>query len=240
MSKTHTNETQETETLILYDSRIEQRIPLILHKNGKQYNLCHIIAPLDPDRFFEMERAAEQTASKLKKLSTDIYGPKQKLWSDLVQGREGYKDRADWKTATHQSDCIAVINALLHADVLSNDDTEITTDEILFDDEELTVIAFNALQSGALITNMMHSFRQETKAEMDEFLALQTNEPNPNELASAIKLTKSEKLCRLGQRLLKGSTGYAEGSDIPPWHLAATTESFFIRQINRMGKSLAG
>jgi len=176
-------------------------------------------------------------ASKVKKATTSIYTPKHALWNDLVESREGYTERPDWKEKTHQSDAVGVINALLHAQVLDESEIESKSKKALFDEDALTPIAFRALQAGVLMT-LSHSFRPETQAEMDEFLAIVTNEPLPNVLASAEKLSRPEKLYNLGSKLLADREGYADGSDIPPWHLAATIETFFLRQMARMGKSL--
>jgi hypothetical protein len=230
---------KEAKAPILYDSRIAQRIPFKLERGGKSYPMAHVLGPLSDERYFTFEASLEQMASKVKKATTGIYTPKHALWFDLVEAREGYKKTGpDWKKDTHQSDAIGAINALLHAQVL--DDSELEVDDSigeLFDEDAATPISFRALQAGVLMT-LSHSFRPETQAEMDEFLAIATNEPLPNVLASAEKLSKAEKLYNLGSKLLAEREGYAEGSDIPPWHLAATTESFFLRQMGRMGKSL--
>jgi len=222
---------------ILYDSNATQIIPLTLTKNGKDFRVSFTMKPLSNERYFAFELEVSKMNEKAKRVSTDLYIPKEKLWSDLVESRAGYKETPDWKTATRQTDAVAAIQAILHTQVLAENEIEQETDEELFDDDALTAIPFRALQSGVLIT-LTHSFRQETKAEMDEFLAIETDATNQNALASAVKLSKAEKLSILGRKLIRETEGYASGSEIPAWHLAATIETFFVRQMARMGKSL--
>lgn len=224
---------------ILYDSRISQVVPFILTRGGKDYPITHTVKPLEDPRYFEFQNQIETMAEKVKKVTTALYTPKHGLWHDLVESQTGYEERPNWKEKTHQSDAVAVINAILHAQVM--DESEM--DEAdgageLFDVDGLTPITFRALQSGKLLT-LTHHFRPETQAETDQFLAIETNEPIPNVLASAQKLSKAEKLYNLGKPMIQDREGYAEGSDIPAWHVATTTESFFLRQLARMGKSLA-
>jgi hypothetical protein len=226
------------EALTLYDSRISQRIPFTLERDGHSYPLAHILGPLNADRYFEFELAVEQMSSKFKKLTVGIYEPKHSLWLDLVESREGYTERSDWKEKTHQADCLGAVNALLHTQVLDDSDVETPGKKSkLFDEDALIAIHFQAMQSGVLMS-LSHSFRPETQSELDEYFAIESNAPMPNTLASAEKMSRAEKLHNLGSRLLKDRTGYADGSDVPPWHLATTTESLFLRQLARMGKSL--
>jgi hypothetical protein len=222
--------------LIEYDSRISQRVPLQLEQNGNNIRVAHILKPLTNERYLEYQDQVADLATRIKKISTEIMSPQYQLWCDLVEGREGYKERDDWKEKTHKNDAVAAVSALLSTQVLDNSEVEGAKAE-LYDEDALTVIHFRALQSGVLI-GLSHSFREETKAEADEFLAIDAGQDDANNLASAEKITKQERLYRLGKKLLKEHTGYADGSDIPVWHLAATTESFFLRQVARMGKFL--
>jgi hypothetical protein len=219
---------------VAYDARLSQRIPLTLTKNGQDFQLFHTLGPLTDERYFKATLEIERFAQK-GKLTSGIYTPKHRLWMDLVESREGYKERSDWKEKTHHTDALQAVNALLHAQVI--DQSEVDAEKpALFDEDELTVIPFRALQSGVLIT-LSHSFREETAAEMDAFLAMQNNAPDPSVLASGIPTSDAEKLARLGRGMLREHAGYAPGSEIPAWHLATTTESFFLRQMARLGKS---
>jgi hypothetical protein len=217
-----------------YDSRTQQTIPFTVEKNGTKFPLSHTLDPLSNDRYFQLEDEFEKIVKKLTRVSVALYDPKILLWKELAVSRGGYKEREDWKEHTHPNDCTAVINALLNT-TIADEKTE-DADGVLYDDEALTEIKFWAAHSGGL-HEITHRFREETKKEMDEFLSIQTDDTSRTELASAAKVCKAERLYRLGQGLLKEHDGYAEGSDIPAWHLAATTESFFSRQFARMGKS---
>lgn len=92
------------------------------------------------------------------------------------------------------------------------------------------------MYAGALLT-LSHSFREETKAEYDQYLAIDSEQPDENSISSADRKTKVERMYLLGKKLITETSGYAEG-EIPAWHIAATTEAFFARQSARMGKFL--
>lgn len=228
---------EKQEARVLYDAGKAQSVPLTIEKNGQEFVVRHNLAPLTNERFFEYSDQVETVVKRLKNLSTAILDPQYKLWLDLVQGREGYKDRDDWKAATHRNDAVAAIAGLIHVRVLDNEEVEAVNEVVVYDEDALTEITFHALQGGVLLT-LSHSFREETKAEADEYMSIEVNQPNDSNLASAERLSKNEALCRLGNKLLKGTEGYAEGSEVPAWHLAATTETFFVRQAARLGKFL--
>lgn len=221
---------------ILYDARLEQKIPFTLNKSGREFRVSHTLRPLSDERYFEFREAIEATESAAKKISTKLWLPKVALWKDLVVSREGFVEKPDWKETTHQSIASAVVEAYLHAAVLNENEEEAEDgEEILYDDEAPTKISFRAMQAGALLT-LSHSFLPETKAQMDEYIAIETAQPIPNTLASAAKRSTAEKLCKLGRQLLVETDGYAEGSHVPGWHLATTTESYFLRRLAQVGK----
>lgn len=217
------------EQSFLYDARKPQTIPLTVDKNGKKFRVTHSFKPLTNERFFEFQESIEDVSAKLTKVSTKMYEPKDTLWNELIETVEGYKERADWKAGVHVSHRTEAINGLIAIQFIDGDAD--TAEDALWDIDDLTVIKFRTMQAGVLLTEMSHSFRPETKAEMDQFLAIESDQPEPNVLASAQKLSKAEKLCRLGKKLLVETEGYAAGSEVPAWHLAATVESFFGRQI---------
>lgn len=240
---------QEPITSILYDSGASQIIPFEYKKtvirNGKRIlqkaRLTHTLIPLSNERYFEYEAETERLSDKVKrtlKLSMALWEPKLKLWDDLAESVTGYPE----KEAVHPSDRIRAVEALLEVEILDPDliefdiETETVEDVGTIDIDEFTAIPFRTMYAGAVILNMSHSFRQETKAEVEEFFAIEGDEPTPGVLASAVKLTKAEKLYNLGKRLLKDTEGYAPGCEVPAWHLAGTTRSFFLRQLARMGK----
>lgn len=225
-----------SEKPVLYDARTEQRIGITLRKNGRSYDLFHTLSPLSDRQYFDVEESLEEEARRAHGEATSdaLFGPKHKLWKALATKREGYAERDDWKEKTHPTDCLQAINILLG---ISIQDAKAADGDELFDDDALTVIPFHTMFDGSLLTGMSHSFRVETKAEMDEFMAIENRELNPNTLASAEKLSQAERFARLGKKLLQESDGYASGSPVPGWHLAGTTRSFFLRQLSRLGKS---
>jgi hypothetical protein len=211
--------------LFEYDSRVPQHIPLDLEKNGQEFRVYHNLQPLSEDGYFEYLKDFTETLKRLKRVSTALHAPNTRLWSSLVESIEGYPE--DW----------SAVKALLHVQVLSEDEVEVTKKDAVYDPRSTTEIQFRALQSGVLMT-LSHSFRKDTQAERDEFFAIEADEPDDSKMASAQKLLKAERLAGLGRKLLKDRSGYAEGSDVPVWHLATTVESFFARQIAKMGRSL--
>jgi hypothetical protein len=224
--------------LFEYDSRVPQHIPLDLEKNGQEFRVYHNLQPLSEDGYFEYLKDFTETLKRLKRVSTALHAPNTRLWSSLVESIEGYpEDWSAWKDEMDQSEAVAAVKALLHVQVLSEDEVEVTKKDAVYDPRSTTEIQFRALQSGVLMT-LSHSFRKDTQAERDEFFAIEADEPDDSKMASAQKLLKAERLAGLGRKLLKDRSGYAEGSDVPVWHLATTVESFFARQIAKMGRSL--
>jgi hypothetical protein len=226
--KNEQTETPTTDEIVNYDASIAQEVPLKLTKGTRSYRVTHNLQPLSNDRYFEMQDDLEATALRLTKISTKAYEPKDRLWKDLVTSVTGYKDRSDWKDGVPFEHRTEAINALIFIHL--NDEPPTKADD-LWDIEELVDIPFHAMQSGVLITDLVHSFRSETKEEMDEFLSIEAGDTSSNNLASAQKLSKAERLYRLGKKLLKSTSGYAPGTEVPAWHLASTTESFFLRQV---------
>jgi hypothetical protein len=230
-----------TDEVILYNSKETQHVVLNLDKNGKTYRIVHKLQALDFARYFQFQSTEQSTITKLKRISTAMAEPIYRLWFELCEGVEGYvfHDKADWKSRVHRNDAMAAISGILFVQVL--DDTEIEADEAeteeLYDDEKPTKIVFRAMYSGALVT-LTHHFREMSKAEADEFLAISTNQPNDAQQASAVKQSEAEKLYNLGKRMLVSADGYAEGSDVPPWHLSATVKTHCIRESERAGKFL--
>lgn len=231
------DEAQEGDILVLYDARSPQRIGLTLSKNGIDYPITHILGPLDNKRYFEMQLEIEELAGEGEGVNSDLFfGPKHNVWKDIATGREGYKQRDDWREKTHPTDCAKAIDFMINIVMQDSKAEDAPEGELLFDEDELTIIKFNCQYNGNLLKGLSHSFRQETKAEMDAFMAIETGR-TPDTLASAEKVSVAERLYRLGKSMLKEHHGYAPGSPIPAWHLAGSTRSFFLRQLSRMGKS---
>ena len=233
-----TKPAKEKQSPLLYDSQVSQVIPFTLTRGGKDYQLTHTLKPLSNERYFKFQSEIEAMAEKVKSISTKIYQPKQTLWLDLIESQTGYKERPDWIEKMPQTDAVLAVNAILHAQVLDESEVDVKDGADLYDIDALTPITFRALFAGRLL-ELTHQYRPMSQDEINQFLAIESNEPVPNVLASAVKLSKAENLYELGKTLLQERDGYADGSEIPAWHLATTTESYFLRHLGRMGKFLA-
>ena len=199
----------------LYDASSGQSIPLTLRQGGKTFDVRHQLDPLTDDRYFtyiERQDAADKTAAKNAALSTAVHSPKVDLWNELATGVEGYKARDDFRDSVHFTHKKEAIDGLLEVQ-FSDDELETASDA--WDIDALVTVPFRAMYSGALIVNLSHSFRPETKAEMDAFLALEFSRPDKNKLASAKRESTSQRLAELGRQLLKDTTGYKPGTEVP-------------------------
>jgi hypothetical protein len=221
---------------VQYDASAEQDIPLTLRQSGREFTVRHQLGPLTDEAFFkyaERQEAADKTIARSQTPSTAANDPKTDLWNTLAIGVTGYKEKADFRDSVHFTHKKESIDALVTA-VFPEADAEPVEEG--WDIDALIPVPFHATFSGALIVNMSHSFRPESKAEMDEFLALEFNQPDKNKIASAKRLSQIERLADLGRRLLTETTGYKPGTEVPAWHLAQTVERFFLRQITQAGK----
>lgn len=105
------------------------------------------------------------------------------------------------------------------------------------------VATIQDLVSRGFIPNMyvptIHSFREETKAEVDEYLAINLRQNKSGRLASAAKSKKPEdsdyfRKIELYDSICIKQEGYK--SRIPYIHKLPVIESFFAQQLARMGK----
>jgi hypothetical protein len=219
------------ETPYPYDRNKPQTVKMEIQKGGKTFPVNHVINPISDERFFELELEIEQITKRAKSLSSDLYKPKHQLWKEVAESVTGYGKSDEWREKMYQADAVQALNAVLHCEVVT--ETEETGKDEVLEFDALTPIRLRVLQSGVL-TEKVHNYREETKAEMDEYLSIVTSAPNPNALASAEKMSGSEKLFRLGKKLLKNVEGYA--SDVPAWHIVASAQAFFEQQLARLGK----
>jgi hypothetical protein len=220
---------------IVYDADANQEIPLEIKKNGQIYRVAHILEPLSDERFFQREREFESLSKRKNNnpLSIELQAPNHDLWNDLAVERKGYaKNPADWKEKTNPLDKAGVISALLHTQSVETDSMDT---EALFDEDEGETVELRVLQSGTLLS-VSHDFREPSKNELDEYTAILSNAPRKNVLASMHKLTVAERLCALYDEVCASATGYA--GRVPAWHKITATQTFFLSQISRLGKSV--
>lgn len=223
---------------ILYDSRESQTFGFALYQRGREIPITHTISPVDDARFFKMAEEIDLATDRItrsKRITSDIYVPKEKVWDEHVHESTGYGDRADWKQRVSQDDKIGIVNAYFEVEPDDEPEAEGDSGELVYDFDAHTPIYFWCRFGSAKLLGMVHKFREFTKPEKDEYLALATNQPTDARLSNE-KASKVERLANLGRKLLKETEGYAEGSHVPAWHLAATTEMYFTREIARQGK----
>jgi hypothetical protein len=226
-------EAKITSDRILYDSTQPQTFGFTLSQKGRQIPITHTIQPVSDARFFQMSEEIEAIAAKIKKLDTSMYRPKEKIWEEHVHEATGYPE--NWKERVSLDDRIGVVNA--YFEVNPDDEPDATEDgPLVYDFDALVEVYFYCRFGGAQLMGMCHKFREITREDKDEFLAIISNEPDDKVLASATKISKNERLHRLGKKLLKETEGYAPGTEVPAWHLCATTEWFFLREQARQGK----
>lgn len=221
---------------ILFDARESQTFSFTLTQKGREIPISHTLAPVDDARYFQMSEEIERVSEKLKKITSDIFLPKERIWDEHIIEQTGYGDRTDWKERVSQDDKVGIVNAYFEVEPDDEPDADDDLSDLVYDFDALTEIFFACRFGSAKLLGMVHKFREFTRSEKDEYLALIANQPNSNELASAQKTSKVEKLSRIGRKLLKETVGYAEGSHVPAWHLAATTEWYFLREMARQGK----
>lgn len=224
------NETNNP-TESLYDADASQIIPLEITKGARSYNVAHVLRPLSDERYFALDAELEEVSRRNENLSSALYEPKHRLWRELVEERIGYKERPDWREKTHQSDAVQAVNALLFAETAEGSDAPVF--EELLDDEDLSVIALKARFSDREIETT-HSFREETKAEFDRFVAIVTGAARREKLASMKKRNATRDLCELYDAVCAEQSGYA--GRVPAWHKIVAVRAFFENQFSRLGK----
>jgi len=213
-----------------YDADAEQLIPLEI----RGHRIVHRLRPLTNERFFQLEKErldVQKRIAKSQNITTQIYAPNESLWNDLALEVIGFKPDPDWKIKTYFLDKTAAVGALLHTEIKEEAENA-EEDELLTFDIEIPV-KMDVLQSGTLIETV-HIFRQETKAEMDEYLAIMTDKPKAQGFARFAHDTSAERLCDLYDATNKTAMPYA--GRIPVWHKAAAVQTHFARQFLRMGK----
>lgn len=219
---------------IPYDASATQIIPQTIDGHRVHY----VVSPLSDERYFQFEKSVVTAVKRAKKLATALYEPKQSLFKELCTELRNYPESFG-VDEVDQAEAVCAMNALLHVEILAADEE---AKDGPYNPKAPKTIEFRAMfgdaEGNGRLMSLSHSFRPDTKAERDEFLSIETDQPNENLLASLDSSTKAEKLARLGAKLLVDHSGYAEGSRVPAWHLAQTTESFFARQIGKMGSSL--
>lgn len=214
----------------LYDADAKQTVYLDIHKGSKVYDVSWEMNPLDDETFFTLTDELPENARRLKdKVSTEIFMPLAEIGSTLAIKRHGYKERADWKEKTKPADYVSIMNTILKAEIITD---EINTDELL-DDSEETPVTLSVVFNGVEIRPIIY-FKEETQAQIDEFLAIMAQQPQRNVLASAKKKSNERRMYELFTQLHAREEKYK--SRVPAWHAVEAVKSFLDMQLGRLGK----
>ncbi len=224
-----------TENRILFDFREPQTFKFSLHQKGRDIPISHTLLPIADARYFQLSEELESLADRLKKISSSIFVPKEKVWDEHCESATGYPQIDEWKSRVSQDDKVGVINACLRVEPDDEPETE-EVGELVYDFDALTEIYFTCYHGSRELFGMTHRFREFTRTEKDEYLSIMANQPIESAIASAVKMSKAEKLVRLGRKLLMETEGYADGSPVPAWHLEWSVQWYFMREIARQGK----
>lgn len=214
----------------IYDRNKNQQVPLSIQKGNVVFDVAIEFSPLSDERYLAFADSYPNFAKKIKTLTFDLYSPLAELGRELAVARHGYKERSDWREKTRDSDYINAMKGLLTVRVADNTENA----ETLLDDDEETYIELISNFNGEEKKTKVW-FREETKTEMDEFLAAVGDEPRKGVLASAKKISKERRLFELFQAISTKTENY-ENDDIPAWHAIEAISGFMNLQIIRMGK----
>ncbi|MCY7374751.1 MAG: hypothetical protein LH472_02110 [Pyrinomonadaceae bacterium] len=213
-----------------YDADANQKIPLpIIEKGGKNYEVAIELSPITDEDYFQLMDDVAAAARRIKIISIDLFEPFAELGRRKAVARYGYKERDDWKTATRNVDYISAVKSYFH---VSAEPESVDTKELL-DDDAATQIRLLPSFAGREVETFI-SFREENKAQMDEFLAALSGQPNKSALASSKKVSKERRVYELYEQLQVGSENYL--NRIPAWHCVEAVTMFLNLEILRMGK----
>ncbi|MDQ3747967.1 MAG: hypothetical protein M3367_02965 [Acidobacteriota bacterium] len=222
--------TEQTAVSNLYDARANQKIPLTIAKGDKQFDVAIELAPVTDDEWFQLMADVPAGAKRIKTISVELFAPYAKLGREKLVNRFGYKDNPNWKLATRDKDCISALKSYLN--VVANKDA-IETDDLLDDDVDTPVALSSEIVSIDWETTIY--FREETKAEMDEFLAAFNNAPDKTAIATHKKTSAERRFYALGEALMTRSEGY-KNDIVPAWHLVEAVKVYLDSQLVRLGK----
>jgi hypothetical protein len=217
---------------ILYNCDVEQTIKLVIEKGNRKFEVSHKLAPLTDERYFTFAADVEKKMRQAQDMNIDVYETKETLWNDLALEITGYAKEENWKQTPHIFDKIHSINAIVFSEVF-DDEAEETDEKDLPGRDFLTRIKIRALQSATLV-GMTHFIKEESKADLDEFLRIQGGAPPKIVLATAAENSPVKRLCKLYDKLCAKTDGYA--GRVPAWQKVEVISNFFNQQLSRLGK----
>lgn len=222
------NEPETSATI--YDATINHKIPLTIAKGDKQFDVAIEFAPISNDEWFELMVAVPAGAKRIKTISIELFAPYAKLGREKAAARFGYKEKSNWREATRDSDFISGLKGYLN---VVADNESIATDDLLDDDAD-TPIKLKSEIEGVDWETCIY-FREETKAEMDEFLAALSNQPDKTALATHKKQSAERRLFALYEALKTRVEGYKDDI-VPAWHAVEAMKTYLDSQLVRLGK----
>lgn len=225
--------------IVLFDASSENTVYFPHEHKGKLYRVGHTFKPLNDDRYFQYVDEVGKAANRIAQtevLETQNFAPQEKLWNELASDRIGYaKNPEDWKERTALFVKANAIKLFLQVGAVPIETEEAEEGELLDDSEELFETKLNCVQNAIAITTS-HFWREETREEMDEFLAIQAGAPQKGVLASGVKKTKEQRLCELYDAVCVEQKFYA--AHVPAWHKKEMAEQYFRQRFLLLGKSI--
>lgn len=224
-----------TETIV-YDADSVNKIFYVHTQKGKEYRVGHIWQPVSDERYFQYVVEAGRAAKQIERnqaLETAFFEPNVKLFDEFVSDRIGFAENPDWKEKTAEFTKSNSTKKYFSAEVIEKDAIPAEESELLDDSEETFETYLNVVQNGVLI-GTTHYWREETKDEMDEYLAILANAPRKNVLASAKKVTADERFCALYDSACVNQDGYK--ARVPAWHKHLMAKQFFEERFALLGK----
>lgn len=214
----------------IYDATVNRKIPLTIAKGEHQFDVAIEIAPVSNDEWFELIEAVFAGVKRIKTVSVEMFAPYAKLGREKAIARFGYKENPNWREATRDSDFISALKAYLN---VVADTESIATDDLLDDDADTPIKLKSEILS--IDWETVIYFREETKAEMDEFLAALSNQPNKIILASHKKESAEHRIYALYEAMVTRTEGYKD-EVVPAWHAVEATKTYLDSQLVRLGK----
>lgn len=220
-------ETTTTTEAPLFDAKATQRIGLTI---GGDHQVIHEMAPLTDERFFKLADALEEADGD----PSGILTLKDALWEEHCSSVTGYKERPDWRKGVPTSHRIAAAEAFRGVIVMGIGDG--IADGVFDVDAPIRVDLVAVFSEFEVKPSI--SFRQPTKADVEEYLAIANGEPDKNALASATKNNSpSERLYRLGKKLTVEHSGYT--GQPPASHVNAAATMMILSQMTSAKKFMA-
>jgi hypothetical protein len=256
MSVENQSPEQVNETLIpvLYDVSAPQRVYMQTERQGRLYNVVHIIDPIGRETLLEFERALQVRVSDAdtdesdeqdaKAVTSNAFNAGQAFYDSVASGTERYtfKNPDDWKNEMSKSDKNFVVNgALLAAEFI---ETPLASDSegCPAEDDNTSIYHMRCWFDGQLV-NIEHKLDGGSAADLAEFVGImgrsllvqgtqfgQTDQRIPSRVLA---------LEVLYDRVKVEATGYKDGR-VPLHHKKMVAQRHFKKQQKIVAKNSNG